>query len=136
MRKFIILALLFIIAATNSVFAQTAPKNINMNKEFTLSAKQKGYLKTGKITIEFISVLEDSRCPVDVDCVWAGSAKIQIKVSKGKAAAEIFELNTNLEPQFIKFQGYKIELTGLTPVPKSDVDMKSVKYTASFKIEK
>ncbi len=133
--SFFIFATLLLVTS-NIVFAQSNLKKVKLNQKFEIAASQKGYIQSEKLTVEFVKVLEDSRCPVDVDCVWAGSAKIQIKVSKGKAAAQVFELNTNLEPQLIKFQGYKIELTDLTPAPKSDVDMKSVKYTASFKVEK
>ncbi len=136
MRKLNILALLIIIVGVNAVFAQTNTRNISMNKEFTLSTKQKGFYKTGKITLEFVSVLEDSRCPVDVDCVWAGNAKVQIKLSKGKMAAQVFELNTNIEPKSITFQGYKIEITNLTPALKSDDDKSKINYSASFMIKK
>ena len=128
--------MLFIFTLSSAIFAQTTTKTIKLNTEFSLFAAQKGYLKTENLNIEFVKVLEDSRCPEDVDCVWAGSAKVQIKVSKGKSVAKIFELNTNLEPNFITFQGYKIEITGLTPGIKSDSDRKSIKYSASFILRK
>ncbi len=131
-----ILAILTIFAFAGAIFAQNAPKNVKPNQQFSLAAGQKAYVKTDKLTIEFVSVLEDSRCPPDVDCIWAGSAKVQIKVAKGKMAVQTFELNTNLEPRFITFRGYKIELADLSPLPKSDVDKNKVKYTASFIVRK
>ena len=136
MKNFVTSAVLIIIALASVSFAQTTAKTIKLNKEFTLSTKQKAYVKSDKLTIEFVSVLEDSRCPTDVDCVWAGSAKVQIKVSKGKMAAQVFELNTNLEPKTITYQGYKIEILDLNPAPKSDVDMKSAIYSANFIVKK
>lgn len=136
MKNFITLAILLTFAFSSVSFAQTKIINIKLNKEFSLAARQKAYVKTDKLTVEFVSVLDDSRCPTDVDCVWAGSAKVQIKVSKGKMAAQIFELNTNLEPKTITYQGYEIEITHLMPAPKSDVDMKSVIYSASFIVKR
>lgn len=136
MKNFIISVISLTLVFTSMIFAQNDIKNIKLDEEFSLAVKQKGFLKNGKLTIEFVSVLEDSRCPVDVDCVWAGNAKIQIKISKGKMAAQIFEVNTNLEPQIINFQGYKIQLTKLLPAPKSNVDMKTVSYSASFMMRK
>lgn len=136
MKISVILTILFIFPLSSAIFAQTTTKNVKLNTEFSLFAAQKGYLKTEKLNIEFVKVLEDSRCPEDVDCVWAGSAKVQIKVSKGKSAAQVIELNTNLEPTFITFQGYKIEITGLTPGIKSDSDRKSIKYLANFIVRK
>lgn len=32
------------------------------------------------LEIEFVKVLSDSRCPKDVQCIWAGEAKILVKV--------------------------------------------------------
>lgn len=136
MKNFIASAFLIVFGLFFVVSAQSVRQNVNMNKEFTLSANQKGFLKTSKITIEFVSVLEDSRCPVDVDCVWAGSAKIQIKLSKGKAAPQTFELNTGIAPQFIMFQGYSIEILELSPSLKSDDDRTKVKYEAKFIFKK
>lgn len=134
MKQFILLIIFMIFIFAISISAQT--KNAKLNEKISLGANQKAHVKSDKLTIEFVKVLEDSRCPVDVDCVWAGSAKVQIKVSKGKAAAQAFELNTNLEPRFITFHGYKIEITDLTPALKSDDDKSKVKYLASFIVRK
>lgn len=68
----------------------------------------------GRITVKFVSVVEDSRCPMNARCIWAGNAKIQIAVSKGKAAPKFVELNTGLDPNSVKLYGYTITLEGLT----------------------
>lgn len=68
----------------------------------------------GKIKIKFISVLEDSRCPMNARCVWAGNAKIKIAVSKGRASKTV-ELNTGTEPLIVTVFGYKLTLEDLAP---------------------
>lgn len=68
----------------------------------------------GRLTVKFISIVEDSRCPMNARCIWAGNAKIKIAVSKGKAAPKFVELNTGLEPNSVKLYGYTISLEGLT----------------------
>lgn len=41
----------------------------------------------GDASVRFVSVLEDSRCPKDVTCIWAGRIRVQIEVGiKGKPA--------------------------------------------------
>lgn len=42
-------------------------------------------------TITFKEVLEDSRCPIGVNCVWAGRAKISVEISNEKN--EVIEKN-------------------------------------------
>ena len=68
----------------------------------------------GRLSIKFVSVVEDSRCPMNARCVWAGTAKIKIAVSKGKMAPKFVELNIGLEPNSIKLYGYTITLEGLS----------------------
>ena len=68
----------------------------------------------GRLTIKFVSVVEDSRCPMNARCVWAGNAKIKIAVSKGKMAPKFVELNTGQKPDSVKLYGYTISLEGLS----------------------
>jgi len=89
-----------------------------------------------QIKNKFISVVEDSRCPTDTNCIWASNAKINIKISKGKSAAKTFELNTNLEPQIITFAGYEIKLTNLTPAPATNIRINRNGYAATLTVNK
>lgn len=68
----------------------------------------------GRLTIKFVSVVEDSRCPLGAQCIWAGNAKIKVAVSKGKMAPKLIDLNTGLEPNSVKIYGYTISLKALT----------------------
>ncbi len=68
----------------------------------------------GRIKIKFLSVVEDSRCPRDATCVWAGNAKIRIAVSKG-SESRILELNTDLDPRVQSIFGYRIQLNDVNP---------------------
>lgn len=88
------------------------------------------------LTIEFVSLIEDSRCPIGVNCIWAGNAKVQIKVSNKKKASKVFELNTNLQPKTVNFECYEIALESLTPHPKADVSTNPNDYTAIFAVSK
>lgn len=75
---------------------------------------QKKTADRGRLTIKFVDILEDSRCPPNVQCVWAGNAKVRLAVSRGKASPKFIELNTGVYPQSMKLYGYEIKLTGLT----------------------
>ncbi|MFT5891354.1 MAG: hypothetical protein ACI9Y7_001455, partial [Dokdonia sp.] len=45
--------------------------------------------KVNNIKVTFLEVLEDSRCPKGVSCVWAGQAKIKVRIKeKGLAPVE------------------------------------------------
>ena len=68
----------------------------------------------GRLTVKFVSIVEDSRCPMNARCVWAGNAKIKIAISKGKMAPKFVELNTGQKPDSVKLYGYTISLEGLS----------------------
>jgi len=87
------------------------------NETVSMYVGQQKTIDRGQITISFLSVVDDSRCPVNVQCVWAGNAKIKIAVSKGRAVAQTFELNSTLDPRTITAYGYKISFGDLTRKP-------------------
>jgi hypothetical protein len=111
---------------------QTKTREVKMNEEFTLGINGQVFIKTENLTVEFVSVLEDSRCPVGVDCLWEGNAKIRIKVSKADEESTAFELNTHLEPTNISFRNYKIYLVRIEPEPKADISAKTENYSATL----
>jgi len=70
--------------------------------------------KTGRVTIKFLELIEDSRCPADVNCVWAGVARIKVRLSKNGKSAD-FELNTNQTDKPAVFRGLSVALKDLKP---------------------
>ena len=102
----------------------------------SLAVKAQKTVTRDKLTVKFLAVTEDSRCPEGVDCVWAGNAKVQIKVTGRRGASKIFELNTNLPPRAVKFEGYEIKLVKLAPYPQAGSKNDENAYTAEFSLTK
>jgi hypothetical protein len=88
-----------------------------MMSEHNIEAGKSVFVKGSRLTIEFVEVVEDSRCPRYVNCIWAGNAKVKLLVSRGKAAPKEIELNTGIEPRAVTVFGYELMLKGLTPYP-------------------
>ncbi|MCA1622879.1 MAG: hypothetical protein LC768_00870 [Acidobacteria bacterium] len=128
MRK-TILAFILTLVAASFLQAQT-------NQKVTVQINQQKTITKNKLTIKFVSLVEDSRCPTDTNCIWAGNAKITIKVSNAKAAAKTFELNTNSKPQSVSYAGYEIKLADLNPKPATNIRINRNGYTATFVVRK
>ena len=128
MRK-TILAFILTLVAASFLQAQT-------NQKFTVQINQQKTLAKNKLTIKFVSLVEDSRCPTDTNCIHAGNAKITIKVGNAKGAAKTFELNTNSKPQTVSFSGYEIKLTDLNPKPATNIRINRNGYTATFTVSR
>ena len=58
-----------------------APVSANLGEPFTLGLGQKASLEPAGLDVEFDTVAEDSRCAVDVTCIWAGRARVTVVVT-------------------------------------------------------
>jgi hypothetical protein len=85
------------------------------------------------------SLLEDSRCPSDVVCVWSGRAVVKFSLTKN-AQTYPFVLSTLNQPNYYKkdtiISGYKIELINVYPYPKTSPPNFDSKKTVEIKISR
>lgn len=102
---------------------------------FTLSVGKQKTAKKSKLKIRFLEVVEDSRCPVGVNCIWAGNAKVKVQVI-GARSTKVFEFNTNLGPKGDTFEGWSIVIDSLTPTPHADKTIDPKSYKAKINIER
>lgn len=124
--------------------ATTTPLAATTTKETTQPTASHKFYKYGTITLSLnqaagfqsgtsirpLRVTEDSRCPVDVTCIQAGTAKIMLRVNNGSSALEReLELgsSTTVGKDTITF-------TELTPLPKASIETSSADYRMVFKI--
>ena len=103
------------------------------SETFTLRVGHQKRVARGELTIKFVNVMEDSRCPVGVNCIQAGNAKIQIKVTDRRGQTKTMELSTNKDPKGDRLGAYAINLVNLAPQPRKDG--KPTRYTAKFSIQ-
>ena len=96
--------------------------------------KEKRFPKA-KLSVRFVEMVEDSRCPTDTNCVWAGNAKIKIRVT-GNGRTHNLTLDTNGPNQAAVAEGYSIKLIGLTPSPKSNIRINRNGYVATLEAMK
>ncbi|MEP6848440.1 MAG: hypothetical protein ABI999_06265 [Acidobacteriota bacterium] len=126
-KRFLILAALMVFVGLVTANAQSERVSVRVTQE------KPSVL--GKFSVKFLSVVDDSRCPISATCVWAGNAKIKIQLSKGRNGKE-FELNTGIQPSTIEYKGYKIKIVRLSPKPGEMTKAMGAKHTAVFEIAK
>ena len=87
-----------------------------------------------RLSIQLDSVPEDSRCPFNVECVWAGNAKVKFNFISDNKLNQ-FSLNTSAG--FITdtiISGFKIQLIELKPYPVYPNPILLKDYIALIKI--
>lgn len=85
------------------------------------------------VRVKFVDLIEDSRCPIDTQCIWAGNAKLKVRLSKN-GKTKVVEMNTGTDPRTIRFEGYEIKITKLTPQPASNIRIRKDGYVATFSV--
>lgn len=88
------------------------------------------------LSIHLDSVLNDSRCPANANCIWAGNAEVRFVYSKDNNTVN-FVLNTL--PAFRTdslINGYRIKLIKLSPYPEIAGSIKQNDYKSEIKITK
>jgi hypothetical protein len=124
-----------LVANTHSGYAL---RTSSLGREFNLKVGESTTVKRTGLRIRFAAVENDSRCPSDVTCVWAGNAAVQLQLGTGKRSKTV-TLNTSNSPSFVgevEYQGYKVKLIGLSPYPRSDRKIAKRDYRATLLVSK
>ena len=89
------------------------------------------------LTVEFVELMEDSRCPSDVTCVWAGRAVIRVIVSSADDVLGFGTVEFTLEAGTVGADVgslYGLTLVELTPYPVSTVELTGQDYVATLEL--
>lgn len=130
--------LLFGCSATAAPADPTTPSDQNLVKpdaegRFALAVAEQAEVAPGLVlTLE--RVVADSRCPVDVNCVWAGEIRVALALEwpQTEAPRREFELSTTAPTATVNEIGF--ELLGALPEPRSTVKIAASDYRISLRI--
>jgi hypothetical protein len=107
---------------------------VDTGREFDLAVGQEARVNGTPLSIRFRSVSEDSRCPSDVQCVWAGNAVVRMTLGSSTGGSSEVSLNSTLEPKSVVFSGYRVRMTGLKPVPRSGNPVPAAEYVVTLEV--
>jgi hypothetical protein len=82
--------------------------------------------------ITFNKVTDDSRCPLDVVCVWAGDAKIEITIARDGSPADTRVVSITTPNNEVESGDLKIRLVGLAPAPRQSEPSARRAYVAQL----
>lgn len=102
-----------------------------LGEEFGIHIGQERELSGEGVTVQFSDVLEDSRCPQGVSCVWAGNVEIAVQLDGRETS-----LNSNLDPGEAVVGSYHITLVSVSPYPKVRQEIPEEEYVARLLIRK
>lgn len=111
-----------------------ATKVVAIGQDFDLAPGQTAVVDGGALSVTFVKVAQDSRCPTGVQCVWAGDGAVSLTASTPSAGKDTVTLHTTLTPRAKKVGPYEIGLVGLKPYPKQGSTIPPATYVATLHI--
>ncbi len=133
MKQLIVTVLMVLAFSCVDSGVDSSHSTVTPGEEVTLSYGQYVLIEGTSLAIRFSDVGSDSRCPVDVECIWTGNADVWLEVSGLDSPAQVI-VNTNVEPLSVVVAGYEIILKKLDPYPVSTVQIEKNDYIATLQV--
>jgi hypothetical protein len=120
--------------------AEADPVEFALNQEFPLRGGQEAVISAENLRLRFTDVLEDSRCPTEVECFWTGQARIAVLVEPSGSPSTTVDFNTNpavgQNIQAVDVDDYTISLKSLDPYPRTpDESIALEDYRATLSVQ-
>ncbi len=106
----------------------------NLGKEFVLGFGQTAVIKSEDLKVQFSDVLADSRCPSDVQCIWAGEVKVSLSIHKNdQKNLGIYEFTSQAGILAVQnIEGYSVKLVSVNPYPISTKTIEKPEYNLTL----
>lgn len=113
--------------------SQLAPEQVrpdpSINRLLSLRYGQGAVFQAHDLALKFVDVPLDSRCPVNVTCVWEG--EIEVVVNVRRQQADLGNLHFTFSRgsgSSVFIDGYEIHLIGVRPEARSDPPIQMEEY--------
>jgi hypothetical protein len=116
MRSVLVSLVVALLAVQVQASAPDAFTPVRLNQVFTVGVKEWFGLTAQNWAVRVTGV-QDSRCPVNVDCYWAGDAAVTLAIGAGTTKPRSVVLHTaqNIGPNRVQHRGVALELLKLEP---------------------
>ena len=102
--------------------------DVTLNVEFELAPAQTASVAGTDLAVRLDSLVADSRCPIDVACVWAGDANIHLSLIRGKRAPTPAVIHVTTSPKSVVDGSETIEIVSLEPLARQQTQIKPTDY--------
>lgn len=101
----------------------------DFDQEIELKFGEKINFQEEGISIQFSDVVDDSRCPIEFSCFWAGNAEVVVHLNNNK-----INLNSNIDPKQANISNFTIKLISVEPYPINDTEIQDEEYSVKLQI--
>lgn len=123
--------------ATCGAGVPTAPRPVSLDEDFELAPAQSARVGDTGLLLKFERVTGDSRCAVDVQCIWEGDATVAVTATLAGHEDGHLDLHTTTSgggKREAKFGDFTVALTRLAPQPRSSTHIEQGAYRATLRV--
>jgi hypothetical protein len=122
------------VACASSAQSPVAAETMSQT-ELTLAPGESRRVPDTEATIVFEAVVEDSRCPTGVTCIWEGDAAVSLRVEASGEQPRTYSLHTNDRFEREAVHGaLRIRLVSLAPLPTAEGPVKPEDYRVTLAV--
>jgi hypothetical protein len=141
----VVLAILLLLAAAGCLGSGMPPAQPDskpaaeteqsVSERVELRVRASSVVPGTRLTLTFVSVRDDSRCPTGVTCIWEGDAIVRLRAELAGEAPAQLELHTNSRfSQEGTVGALTVTLVSLDPYPEVDKPIAQDAYSATLQI--
>jgi hypothetical protein len=132
------LSIIFAVVLSVSGCAGTSNRiEVSLGQEFSLSIMQSALIKGENLEIKFEEVVEDSRCPWEVTCIWEGRVTLSVEVKVNDVSDDIELSQPGLTDQSVvaTHEGYQFTYK-VEPYPEAEKTISEDEYRLLLVVNK
>jgi hypothetical protein len=117
--------------------SQGTATSARVGENFDLRIGETITIEGEPLTVSFDRVVEDSRCPTNATCVWAGTAVVQIGLRVSESVRGTLNLQTLSDTaREGVFQKYRLRLIQLAPAPADSAPVPPEQYVLTLMVRR
>jgi hypothetical protein len=123
-----LLALLLVFPWLAGCASQPNTNGVSLGQQFSLSPGQSASIAGEGLSVRFVEVINDSRCPQGVECIWAGEVSCQTEITYGDVVSTKVLVQPGLsQPAQADFDDYDITFE-VQPYPQAGKEINEGDY--------
>ena len=132
-----LLAMTFLFCTTLFAISACSSDEVSIGEDFSLHIGQSASIRGEELQIKFLEVVEDSRCPTGVTCIWEGRVSCLVEITHRESlySVALTELGLTNFPTDQTFNEYQITYH-VEPYPQAGIEITKDEYRLILRITK
>jgi hypothetical protein len=136
-RSLYLVAFLAVVLSASGCGGGPSDIEARQNEESSLFMGQRALIVRENLEISFEDVIEDSRCPRDVICVWAGRVTCMVELTHAGSSYRMALTEPGLTDEYYRERYEEYELTfHVTPYPEAGKKIPMDEYRLHLTVSK